>query len=125
MRYTLFIFITTLFLLSIINTNAQNTEGDQPSLQTYSKFDFIAGEKVIYFDDFAESTVGDYPSNWNTNASGEVVTTNLFPGKWFNIKGEGATALENKLQLPDNYTSAIPFNVPYDSGFTTSLFTSK
>jgi len=76
----------------------------QPSFQSYSKFDFVPGAKVIYFDDFTESAVGDFPPNWNTNSSGEVVTTNIYPGNWFKMKGSGCITLDEGLKLPDNYT---------------------
>ena len=85
---------------------------DKPSMQTYSKYDFIPGEKVLYFDDFMETAVGDFPPNWNTTASGEVVTNNIFPGNWFKLIGEGCVALEEGIKLPENYT--IEFDViPY------------
>ncbi|HSN59960.1 MAG TPA: hypothetical protein VLR49_03430, partial [Ferruginibacter sp.] len=89
---------------------ATPVSGNQPSLQTYSKFDFIAGEKVIFFDDFTAENVGDFPVHWNTTGSGEVVTTNLFEGRWFNItNGRGATTLDEAITLSDNYT--IEFDV--------------
>jgi flagellar motor protein MotB len=80
------------------------TADTKPSLASYSKFDFIPGEKVIFYDDFTEAAIGDFPASWNTNASGEVVTTNLYPGKWFKMMGEGCIALDEGLKLPDNYT---------------------
>jgi len=94
-----------------------------PSLQSYSKFDFIPGAKVIFYDDFAETGVGDFPPSWNTNASGEVVTTNLYPGNWFKMTGSGCVALEEGLKLPDNYT--IEYDViifPNDEGNTAFEF---
>ncbi len=85
---------------------------DQVSLKTYSKFDFIAGEKVIFFDDFSETAVGDFPPKWNTTASGEVITNNIFPGNWFKMIGNGCVALDEGIKLPENYT--IEFDVtPY------------
>jgi OmpA-OmpF porin, OOP family len=87
---------------------------DKPSMQTYSKYDFVPGEKVLYFDDFAETAVGDFPPNWNTTASGEVVTNNIFPGNWFKMIGSGCVALEEGIKLPDNYTiefDVIPYTV--------------
>jgi OOP family OmpA-OmpF porin len=95
--------------------------GTQPTLAAYSKYDFIPGAKVIFYDDFTEAAVGDFPSNWNTNASGEVVTTNLFPGKWFKMIGEGSISLNEGMKLPDNYTiefEVIPQpSVANDNGF--------
>ena len=88
---------------------------DKPSMQTYSKYDFIPGEKVIFFDDFTETAVGDFPPDWNTNASGEVTTNNLFPGNWFKMLGYGCVLIDGGIKLPDNFT--IEFDViPHPSG---------
>lgn len=80
-----------------------------PSLQTYSKFDFIPGEKVIFYDDFSQDNIGDFPALWNTNGSAEVVTTNLFPGKWMKFSTDNAIWTDALLNVPDNYT--IEFDV--------------
>ncbi|QIP13726.1 OmpA family protein [Spirosoma aureum] len=75
-----------------------------PSLQTYSRFDFIPGEKVIFFDDFTQDNIGDFPALWNTNGSAEIVTTNLFPGRWMKFASRNAIWTDGLLKLPDNYT---------------------
>ena len=77
---------------------------DQEALQTYSKYDFIPGEKVIFFDDFSQDAVGDFPALWNTNGSAEVVTTNLFPGKWMKFVMNECVWTDALLNLPENYT---------------------
>lgn len=82
---------------------------NQPSLESYSKFDFIPGEKVVFFEDFTHDAVGDFPVLWNTNGSGEVVTTNLFSGNWLKFSGRQAIWTDELLILPDNYT--IEFDV--------------
>jgi outer membrane protein OmpA-like peptidoglycan-associated protein len=109
------------------NEDESNSEAaapqEKPTMQTYSKFDFVPGEKVIFYDDFTETAVGDFPPNWNTNTSGEVVTTNLFPGNWFNMIGEGCVALDGGIKLPDNYT--IEYDViihPVEEGNTASEY---
>ena len=77
----------------------------QVGTEVTSKYDFIPGEKVIFYDDFASENVGDFPVLWNTTGSGEIVTTNLAEGRWFMItSGRGVTALMDPLQLPENYT---------------------
>jgi len=78
--------------------------GESPAFQSYSKFDFVPGEKVIFYDDFTDTNVGDFPASWNSTASGEVVTNNQYPGNWFNMIGEGCIALDNGLKLPENFT---------------------
>jgi outer membrane protein OmpA-like peptidoglycan-associated protein len=98
---------------------------EKQSMQTYSKYDFIPGEKVMFFDDFMQTAVGDFPPNWNTTASGEVVTNNIFPGNWFKMIGSGCVALEEGIKLPENYTiefDVVPYavdenNVSFEYGF--------
>ena len=78
----------------------------QPSLQTYSKFDFIPGEKVIFYEDFSQDAIGDFPALWNTNGTAEVVTSNLFPGNWLQMKPQSYVGVwtDQPLVLPENYT---------------------
>jgi OmpA-OmpF porin, OOP family len=93
--------------------NAKDTakvvQQEPTSLQTYSKFDFVPGEKVIFFDDFSGDNVGDFPAAWNTNGSAEIVTSNLFPGRWMKFSGRQAIWTDALLSLPENYT--IEFDV--------------
>jgi OmpA-OmpF porin, OOP family len=81
----------------------------QPVLQSYSKYDFVPGEKVIFYEDFSQDAVGDFPALWNTNGSAEVVTTNLFPGNWMRFIMRECVWTDALLKLPDNYT--IEFDV--------------
>jgi len=38
-----------------------------------SKFDFIAGEKLLWSENFQGTFAGNFPKGWNTNATAEVV----------------------------------------------------
>jgi OmpA-OmpF porin, OOP family len=82
---------------------------EQPALQTYSKYDFIPGEKIIFYEDFSQDAVGDFPALWNTNGSAEVVTTNMFPGNWMKFDCREAIWTDALLDLPENYT--IEFDI--------------
>ena len=35
-----------------------------------NRFDFVPGDKVLVFDDFAETSVGEYPAKWTTKGGG-------------------------------------------------------
>lgn len=83
-------------------TKADKQEG--AAFASYSKFDFIPGEKVIFFDDFSQDAIGDFPALWNTNGSGEVVNTNLFPGNWLKYVMDESIWTDKLLTLPENYT---------------------
>ena len=89
--------------------NDNNTAEKKEELKTYSKFDFIPGEKVIFFEDFSQDNVGDFPALWNTNGSAEVVNTNLFPGNWLQFSMRNSLWTDELLDLPENYT--IEFDV--------------
>jgi len=88
-----------------------NQPGDEgkSSLQIYSKNDFIPGDKIIFYDDFSQDAVGDFPALWNTNGSAEVVTTNIFPGNWMKFNGLESIWTDELFSLPDNYT--VEFDV--------------
>jgi len=82
---------------------------EQPQLQSYSKYDFVPGEKVIFYEDFSQDAVGDFPALWNTNGSAEIVTTNLYPGNWMKYVMRECVWTDALLKLPDNYT--IEFDI--------------
>ncbi len=92
-----------------IKQAATRADTSQPGLQVFSKYDFIPGEKVIFFDDFSQDAVGDFPAAWNTNGTAEVVNTNIFPGKWMKYVMRECVWTDNLLPLPDNYT--IEFDI--------------
>ena len=77
---------------------------DDPGFKTYSKFDFVPGDKVIAYDDFSKDAIGDFPVAWNTNSSGEVVTSSGQQGHWLMVRKPGRYIPEYIKDLPDNFT---------------------
>ncbi|MCC6761205.1 MAG: OmpA family protein [Chitinophagaceae bacterium] len=89
------------------NTNAAKNEPgmqEKQPLKAYSKFDFIPGEKILYYDDFERVAVGDFPAEYNTDASGEVMTIEGKTGKWLGLNANGSFLPESIGVLPDNFT---------------------
>ena len=84
--------------------DVKSSVDSKPTLSAYSKFDFIPGEKIIFYDDFSQDAVGDFPALYNTNGSGEIVTTNLYPGNWLQYVMDESIWTDRLLSLPDNYT---------------------
>ncbi|SHH03569.1 OmpA family protein [Winogradskyella jejuensis] len=79
-------------------------------LEAYSKYDFVPGDKVLFFDDFSQDFIGDFPSKWNTNGSGEIIRTNKVEGNWFELKsGYGIYYIPDINTLPEDYT--IEFDI--------------
>lgn len=74
------------------------------SFKAYSKYDFVSGEKVLYYDDFERVEAGDFPADFNTDASGEVMTVDGKPGKWLSLTKNGSFLPESIGVLPENFT---------------------
>ncbi|HUS01327.1 MAG TPA: OmpA family protein [Chitinophagaceae bacterium] len=90
-------------------------KGDNSTSLSYtSKYDFVPGEKVVAYEDFSTASVGDFPVNWNTNATAEVVTLNNKEGKWLKIQKEGIFHPELIKSLPDNFTLELDLGVNND-----------
>lgn len=80
------------------------TAQDQQAMQAYSKYDFIPGDKVIFFDDFSQDAVGDFPALWTTNAPGEINTLSIAPGNWFNLNStDGNYFYLKSVNFPKNF----------------------
>jgi len=77
------------------NGNEPESASAPKSLQVYSNFDFVPGDKQLFFDDFSNDFVGDFPAKWNTNGGGELVNIEETNSKWLKI-------------LPGYKTSYIP-----------------
>jgi Sec-independent protein translocase protein TatA len=92
---------------------AQQAPADAaPSFQVYSKFDFVPGEKIVAFEDFSQSAIGDFPAKWNTNGSGEVVTISGKPGRWLKLAANGFYTPEFITALPDDFTLELDILAP-------------
>ncbi len=93
----------------------QEVKPKKQELKSFSKYDFIPGDKVIFYEDFAQDAIGDFPALWNTNKAGEIMTTNIAPGNWFKMREYGMFWLEKGVNLPSNCT--IEFDIiPDDNG---------
>jgi len=89
------------------------------SFQSYSKFDFVPGEKVVAVEDFSQDAIGDFPARWNTDAAGEIVTVAGQPGRWLKLTRAGFFTPEFITELPENVTVEFDMVVPptADPGF--------
>ena len=75
------------------------------SVKSFSKYDFVPGEKVLYFDNFDQQPAGELPLGWNTNGSGEVVSLEKYPGNWLQVHNPFVYLTANTKELTDNYTA--------------------
>ncbi len=100
------------------------TDIKTPEFKVYSKYDFIPGEQTLFFEDFSSDNVGDFPARWNTNGSGEVVTSDNVGGKWLQLKSYGFFIPDYNTDFPQNYTIEFDF-IPMptsDFNFSTGFY---
>lgn len=90
-------------------------------LESYSAYDFIPGDEILFYEDFSQDAIGDFPALWTSNSSGEVKTVNIAPGKWFHLNGENATYCFSKdIAFPDNYI--IEFDIIPDAVYAHGIY---
>lgn len=88
----------------------------------YTKFDFIPGDKVIFFDDFSDTEVGEFPRKWTldgpkpgNNSSVEVVE---YQGKHFLRPlpgGQGQPPATQYLRLNQKGDLPQKFTIEFDA----------
>ena len=92
-------------------------QANAPTLMSNTKYDFVPGDKILYFEDFAQDAVGDFPALWTTNGGGEVKTLNLASGNWFHMNKEDAVYCYTKsIAFPQNFI--MEFDVIPDGNFS-------
>ncbi len=87
------------------NTSANETTGKK-DLKVYSKFDFVPGTTILYFDNFEKDNIGEAPLGWITSSSAEVVELEGMEGRWLKMFAKSTKQItRNKKQSwGDNFT---------------------
>jgi outer membrane protein OmpA-like peptidoglycan-associated protein len=86
-------------------TTPPATPAAEPGLQTFSRYDFIPGDQVLYYDNFEGEAIGELPTGWNTSGSGEVVTLDKYPGNWLRLHKNFIYLSSNQKEFGENYTA--------------------
>ena len=84
------------------SSSSDNETNKAKELEIYSKFDFVPGDNILMADDFSLDNLGDFPSKWNTNGTGELATINQ--EKWFKLAGKSVYIPDLSSNLPEDYT---------------------
>ncbi len=76
----------------------------EKSFADYSKFDFIRGEKIVYYNDFTHDTLNKFPANWLSNSPGQIEKLNEYSGNWFRLNLGSTTSTDGVLLFGTNTT---------------------
>ena len=90
---------------------AAETAPAKKGITSYSKFDFVPGDKILYTEDFSQDVIGELPVNWNASGKGEVMTMDGQKGKWLRIFQNNVYLSGNKSTFGENFT--IEFDMIY------------
>jgi OOP family OmpA-OmpF porin len=74
-------------------------------VNAFSKYDFIPGKEIVYYDNFEQEAVAELPTGWNTNGSGEVVTLDKIGGKWLRLHKNFIYLTANEKEFSENFTA--------------------
>ncbi|SMC75403.1 OmpA family protein [Moheibacter sediminis] len=87
------------------NSSEENNNSNSSSSKSVNRSsDFEPGNQVLVMEDFVQDAINDFPANWNTDASGKVVTISDLDGKWLELTTNGAFIMQSVRSLPENFT---------------------
>jgi len=81
-----------------------------------SDYDFIPGDELLFYDDYSNISLGDFPNRWNTNSSGKIVNISSHQGNWLLVPDNTISFPELGKALPENFT--IEFDLYYPANST-------
>jgi outer membrane protein OmpA-like peptidoglycan-associated protein len=107
------------------NGNSENEEKPAPasvdkkpetpnatSFKSYSRYDFVPGENVLYAEDFSQDVLGEFPVKWATSNRGEAVTIESTSNKWMRMFIGEFVSPQIK-NLPENFTVEFDMFLTY------------
>jgi OmpA-OmpF porin, OOP family len=107
MKTTIKIWYCLFSIFFSLNGNAQLLEKSESSKGkkiSNSGGDFVSGTKILFEENFTKDAIGDFPINWFTNSSGEIVTFEGDSRTWLQLSDKGSFCPLNISKLPENFT---------------------
>lgn len=86
----------------IVTTETDGNKGS--NFTSFTKYDFVTGEQIVYAEDFSQEAIAELPLGWNTNGSGEVVTIENISGNWLRLHKSNLYLSANSKIFSFNYT---------------------
>lgn len=97
---------------SASETSKESVNSDTPTPKTWSKYNFVPGDKIIFEDDLANEENGEFPSRWDLSAGN---AENAKMGTVKIIRFENRSII-NPLMENDRYLPEI-FTIEFDAYF--------
>ncbi len=111
------------------NSSSTSNQSNSKNRVSQTNSDFVSGAKILFEEKFSRDAVGDFPANWFTNSSGEIVNFEGNSTKWLNISDKGSFCPLNVSKLPENFTFEFDVTTTDNFNFYSSalniVFTEK
>jgi outer membrane protein OmpA-like peptidoglycan-associated protein len=101
------VFLCFCLLASTASLFAQGKKTGEEKLTDYKNFDFVPGEKTLFFDDFSKGFAQwDRITwdEWEESDKGSVTTSSVAPGNWFYMPRKGTARPKGLGTLPNQFT---------------------
>ncbi|GAO44213.1 OmpA family protein [Flavihumibacter petaseus] len=96
--------------------NSQPAQAGGGGLKSYSRYDFIPGERIVFATDFTGDAIGELPVNWTTDNRGETVSVENRKGQWLRLFPNSRFASPAVQKLPENFTLEADILIAYNGG---------
>ena len=83
------------------------------SLKTYSNYDFVPGDQIIFDDNFVDDADGEFPSHWNLE-KGQAIINKVGGTPAFCLTQGNYVQVNPRMKTPDNY---LPENFTIEFDF--------
>src|SRR5690606_2419269 len=85
------------------NTKQQSSTGPFKNIPVMA-YDFSAGTKTVFFDDFGGDAPGSMASKWTSNGNGAIATVGGLDGQWLKLYDKNTYKMKDLVRIPENFT---------------------
>ncbi len=93
---------------------ADTIAAKQAAIQSFSKYDFVPGDSVLYATDFSGEAIGELPTGWNSNGSSVIVTLDGIPGQWLRMAQRTVVLTDNEKSFGPDFTVEFDMVLQFD-----------
>lgn len=87
-----------------------------PGEGIWANYDFVPGDEILFFDDFAGDEVGDFPRRW-TLVQGNWEIVEWQGDRYLRANANGAVAIPLPANLPEQFTVEVPVHLTHGNSW--------
>ena len=88
----------------------------RPGAGVWANYDFVPGERVVFFDDYSADNVGDFPRRFDLLAGNWEVVESAGQ-RFIRATGAGAIRLDLPETLPERFTLEFPVSISHGNAY--------